>query len=99
MYFDIYSHMQVGKYGKVTGFKAYITEANSRKSVTFQLWRPSDLVGASYQLVVEYLFTVNGTGINEVCTESHEVQVSAYQILDHYLALEVLAFNYFCATW
>ena len=64
--FDGYSHIQVGKYGKVTGFKAFVEEANSRKSVTFQLWRPADLAGQSYELVVEYNFTVTGTGVNEV---------------------------------
>ena len=32
--------MQVGKYGRVTGFKAYIRTGNSRKSVAFQLWKP-----------------------------------------------------------
>ena len=60
--FDI----QVGKYGKVTGFKTYIREANSRKSVTFQLWKPADLNNHNYELVAEYSFTVNGEGLNEV---------------------------------
>ena len=56
----------MGKYGKVTGFKAYIRETNSRKSVTFQLWKPVDLINHNYELVAEYSFTVNGEGLNEV---------------------------------
>ena len=56
----------MGKYGKVTGFKAYIREVNSRKSVTFQLWKPADLINHNYELVTEYSFTVNGEGLNEV---------------------------------
>ena len=56
----------MGKNGKVTGFKAYVKEANSGKSVSFQLWKPMDLVGLSYELVADYSFTVTGTGVNEV---------------------------------
>ena len=56
----------MGKYGKVTGFKAYVKEANSRKSVTFQLWKPVDLVDHMYELVAEYSFAVTSTGVNEV---------------------------------
>ena len=64
--FDSYSHIQVGKFGKVTGFKAFVEDANSRKSVTFQLWKPADLINHNYELVIEYTFTVTGTGVNEV---------------------------------
>ena len=56
----------MGKYGKVTGFKAYVKEANSRKSVTFQLWKPVDLFDHMYELVAEYSFAVTSTGVNEV---------------------------------
>ena len=58
----------MGKNGKVTGFKAYVTDVISGKSVTFQLWKPEDLVGLSYKLMAEYSFTVTGTGVNEVHT-------------------------------
>ena len=58
--------LQVGKFGKVTGFRAYISEASSRKQVTFQLWKPVNLKGDSYELIAEYSFTVSSIGVNEV---------------------------------
>ena len=68
-----YSHIKVGKYGKVTGFKAFVEETNSRKNVTFQLWKPADLINNNYELVAEYSFTVTGTGVNEVYNAENHI--------------------------